>query len=77
MVDFVRFARLADAGLDGHDYARDARLPRIPDRWGSPQLRESWIIGYLTELRNRLEATNSATSSFAPSSSASAPATGV
>lgn len=53
-VNFVRFARLAEAGLDGHDYALDARLPHIPERWASPDLREAWITGYLTELRNRL-----------------------
>jgi hypothetical protein len=55
-VEFVRLTILADAGMDGHEYAMDARLPRIPDRWASsPELRESWITGYLTELRNRLE----------------------
>lgn len=48
---------LAEAGLDGYDYARNSKLPRIPERWlSSPELRSVWITGYLTELRNRLEA---------------------
>lgn len=56
--NFARFARQSEAGLDGHDYALDARMPHIPERWASPDLREAWITGYLTELRNRLQAQN-------------------
>lgn len=61
-IQFVRFARMSEACLEGHEYALDARLPNIPERWGSPNLRDSWITGYLTELRNRLEHTAKETS---------------
>jgi hypothetical protein len=49
-------APVVRAGMDGYEHAVDARLPRIPERWAdSPELREAWIIGYITELRNRFE----------------------
>jgi len=56
LVSFVRFAQLSEACLEGHEYALSENLPRISERWASPELRDSWITGYLTELRNRLEA---------------------
>ena len=55
VAQFVRFQAMADAGLSGCDYAINTRLPSIPERWHKPELRDAWITGYLTEIRNRLE----------------------
>lgn len=50
---------LADACMSGHDYAQSQRLPDIPEKWRNPsELRSTWIDGFLTELRNRIEAVN-------------------
>lgn len=60
VLDPARFSRMsivADAGFSGYEYAQEARLPRIPERWDRPDLKDAWIGGYLTELRNRLEST--------------------
>jgi len=54
--EFVKLSRLQDAHMEGYESARDARLPYISKRWSSPDLRDAWITGYVTELRNRLEA---------------------
>lgn len=53
--DFIRLSAAQGACGEGHEAARCASLPNIPDRWSAPELRSAWIAGYLTELRNRLE----------------------
>lgn len=52
---FARASVVVEARVSGCEYAQNAMLPRIPDRWNTPELRGAWISGYLAELRDRLE----------------------
>lgn len=55
VAEFHEAAAIGDASMSGHETARDARLPRIPDKWKTDRYKFVWIDGYLNELRNRLE----------------------
>lgn len=45
-----------DAFMSGCDYALNAHLPLMPDKWRpTRRYKQAWIDGYLNELRNRLE----------------------
>lgn len=54
-VDFVKREQWADACMAGAEAAQEMRLPRISERWSRPDLRDAWLHGFATEMRNRME----------------------
>lgn len=55
IADWARMSNLSDACMSGDEYASEMQLPIIPEKWNNtPELRESWITGFLVGIRNRI-----------------------